>query len=155
MIEFLQSLMSALESEILVAMLVCAGTAILVSFWVPGVLLPIAASSGALLDAVPAAATVTLGALMGSMIIFTTTRFFAADRIPARVEAILRRHEERFRSQGAWFVFVLRLVGAPHFLVSSGSAVMPIRGWSFALATLLGLFPAIMLAAIAGSSLTN
>lgn len=39
------------ENEILIGLLFFVGTAIDIALWIPGLLLPIAASSGALLDA--------------------------------------------------------------------------------------------------------
>ena len=150
----LSSLSNLPDSDILIGLLLFAGTAVLIALWVPGVLLPIAASSGALLDATSGATVVAGGALVGSMVIFATTRRFGADRIPPRIAEFLARFEARFKSRGAWFVIVSRLVGAPHFLTSAGYAMMPIRAPAFALATLLGSAPAIVAAAIAGSSLT-
>ncbi|MGI8931922.1 MAG: VTT domain-containing protein [Sphingomicrobium sp.] len=145
----------AFESEVLIAGVIFAGTAIIIALWVPGVLLPIAASSGALLDTWSATAAVTFGALAGSLIIFTTTRHFAQGRVPPRIARFLHRFEAGFKARGAWLVLGLRLIGAPHFLVSAGSAVMPVKTSAFALATLLGLLPAILLAAMAGSALGN
>lgn len=142
-----------LENQLLIGVAFFAATTLFIALWVPGVLLPLAASLGALLDAWVAGAVVTFGALLGSMIIFATTRHFADGRIPPRIGSFLVRFEGRFKSRGAWFVLGLRLVGAPHFLVSSGSALTRIHPLSFALATLLGLFPTIILAAIAGSSI--
>lgn len=140
------------ENELLIAGLLFAGTAMLVALWMPGVLLPIAASSGALLNVWAGTAVVALGALAGSMVIFVTTRRLASDRVPARIAAFVTRFEASFHRQGAWMVFGLRLTGAPHFLVSSASALTPMRASSFALATLAGLAPAILIAALAGSA---
>lgn len=139
-------------NDILLGLFFFAGTAILIAMWVPGFLLPVAASSGALLDAWWGTAAVACGALVGSMAIFVMARHFGTERVPAPVTAFLKRFEHRFRTQGAWYVFVLRLVGAPHFLISAGSALMPIRATRFAGATLAGMIPAILLAAIAGSA---
>ena len=141
------------ENELLLAGLVFAATTAVIALWVPGLLLPIAASSGAVLDAWTATGVVSLGALAGSMVIFATTRRFAGDRVPAKIAAFLPRFEARFRSRGAWCVFGLRLVGAPHFLVSAGSALTPMPARSFALATLAGMAPAILLASLAGSAI--
>ena len=142
-----------LENDVLVALLLFAGTAIVIALWIPGMLLPIAASSGALIDTWPATAVVVLGALVGSMTIFATTRHFATGHVPPRFAAFLTRFEARFKSHGAWLVLGLRLVGAPHFLVSASSGVMPIKASWFALATVLGLFPAVLIGAAAGAAL--
>ena len=100
-----------------------------------------------------ATGVVSLGALVGSMVIFLTTRRLARDRVPARIAAFLESFEAGLSARGAWLVFGLRLMGAPHFLVSTASALTPIRASSFALATLAGLTPAILMAALAGSAL--
>lgn len=142
-----------LQNDVLVALLLFAGTAIVIALWIPGMLLPIAASSGALINVWPATAAVVLGALAGSMVIFATTRHFAAGHVPPKFAAFLTRYEAQFKAHGAWLVLGLRLVGAPHFLVSASSGLMPIKASSFALATLLGLFPAVLIGAAAGSAL--
>lgn len=151
--QLLAGIPTLLENDALIAVALFAGTAILVALWVPGVLMPLAASSAAMLDVWSATAVVVFGALVGSMIIFATTRRFAKGRVPPRIAVFLARFEARFRSRGAWFVLGLRLVGAPHFLVSASSALMPIKASSFALATFVGLIPAILLAAVAGSAI--
>ncbi len=153
--DFLVLAPTLLENELLIGLFFFAGTAIVISLWIPGFLLPIAASSGALLDAWWGTAAVAGGALVGSMAIFATARHFGNDRVPVKIAPFLIRFEKRFRSHGAWCVLLLRLVGAPHFLVSAGSAFMPIRARSFALATLAGMIPTILLAAAMGSSLAT
>lgn len=144
---------SLAENELLLAGIVFAATATIIALWVPGLLLPIAATSGAVMDAWIATGVVSLGALAGSMVIFATTRRFASGRVPARVESFLEEFEGRFHSGGAWVVFGLRLVGTPHFLVSAGSALTPMPARSFAAATLAGMAPAILLASLAGSAI--
>ena len=154
MIEALFAWLPALaENELLLAGILFAMTTTIIALWVPGLLLPIAASSGAMLDAWTAAGAVTLGAVAGSMIIFVTTRRFASGRVPARVAAAVESFEARFHASGAWAVFGLRLVGTPHFLVSAASALTPMRARSFAVATLAGMAPAILLASLAGSAI--
>ena len=141
------------DNQLLVAGAIFAATATIIALCVPGLLLPIAASSGALMNAWTATGVVSLGALTGSMMIFLTARHVAHDRIPARIAGYLEAFEAKFRARGAWLVFGLRLVGTPHFLVSGASALVPIRASSFALATLAGLLPTIMMAALAGSAI--
>jgi hypothetical protein len=120
--EFLISAATILENDVLVALFFFAGTAIVISLWIPGFLLPIAASSGAVLDAWSGSIAVACGALAGSMAIFATSRRVGQDRLPARLAGFLHRFEDQFRSHGAWCVLLLRLIGAPHFLVSGKRA---------------------------------
>ncbi|HVF37044.1 MAG TPA: VTT domain-containing protein [Sphingomicrobium sp.] len=154
MIEILPDWLPMLaDNELLVAAVVFAVTTALIALWIPGVLLPIAASASALLNFWAATVIVTLGALVGSMIIFVVTRRLAHDRVPAKISEFVEACEKRFRARGAWLVLGLRLIGTPHFLVSAGSALMPVRASSFALATLAGMAPAILMAALAGSAI--
>lgn len=141
------------DNELLLAAIILAVTTAVVALWLPGLLLPIAASSGAVMDVWTAAGVVSMGALAGSLIIFATTRRFARDRVPAKVASFVTAFETRFHAGGAWVVFGLRLVGTPHFLVSAASALTPMPARNFALATLAGMMPAILLASLAGSAL--
>ena len=141
------------ENELLLAAMILVVTTTVVALWLPGLVLPIAASSGALMNAWTATGAVSLGALVGSMIIFATTRRFARDRVPAKVASFVTAFEARFHASGAWLVFGLRLAGTPHFLVSAASALTPMPARNFALATLAGMLPAILLASLAGSAI--
>jgi uncharacterized membrane protein YdjX (TVP38/TMEM64 family) len=138
---------------ILLAGIFFVATAALVALCVPGVLLPIALSSGALLGAWEAAAAVALGAVAGSQLFFLLTRRYAGERLRRRLGKRFEGFRHRFAAHGLWYLIALRLVGAPHLLVAGGSALMPIRASRFALATLIGLLPAIAIAAATGSAL--
>lgn len=146
-------MLALLESEMLVAGFFFVATAALIALCVPGVLMPMALSSGALLGGWGAAAVVALGAVAGSQLFFLTARHFAGDRLRARLGNRLEIFERRFAAHGAWYVIGLRLVGTPHFVVTAGSALMPIRSSTFAAATLLGFLPAIAIAAATGSAI--
>lgn len=146
-------MLALFESEVLVAGFFFVATAILIALCVPGVLIPMALSSGALLGGWGAAAVVALGAVAGSQLFFLSARSFAGDRLRARLGKRLEPFERRFAAHGTWYVIGLRLVGTPHFVVTAGSALMPIRSSSFAAATLLGFLPAIAIAAATGSAI--
>ena len=128
------------------------GTALLVGLCVPGVLIPLATTSGALIGPWAAAAMVGLGALAGSQLMFVATRRIAGDRVRAKVGKQLQWFEQRIATNGWWQIVALRLVGAPHFLVTGCSALLPVRSSAFAAATLVGMAPAIILASLAGSA---
>ena len=142
-----------LDSELLLAGLFFAATAVLIALCVPGILLPMALSSGALLGPLGASAVVVLGAAVGSQIFFLSARHFLGDRVRGRLGDRLLSFEQRFAVQGLWYVIALRVIGAPHFLVTAASALTPIRPAKFALATMLGFLPAVALAAATGSAI--
>jgi uncharacterized membrane protein YdjX (TVP38/TMEM64 family) len=151
MIEGVAAVTAALESDLIVAALVFLGTTMLILLCVPGVLVPMAVSSGSLLGgwAVP---VVALGALVGSQILFVGIRHVDGGRLRAKLGSRLVRFEQRIARHGLWYVVVLRLIGAPHFLVTASSALLPVRPSSFAIASLAGFLPIIALAAAAGSA---
>lgn len=149
----LQPALAAFDSELLLAAIVFMATAILFALCVPGVLIPIAISSGALLGAWEAAGVVALGAVAGSQLVFVTTRQFAGDRLRARFGTRIEAFELRFAAHGFSYLILLRLLGAPHLLVTAGSAASRVRAATFAAATLIGLLPVISLAAAGGSAI--
>ena len=145
--------LSGFQSELIVAGLFFLVTAALVALCVPGVLLPMALSSGALIGAWEAGAAVALGAVAGSQLFFLGTRHFAADRLRERLGNRFEAFQRRFSAHGLLYVVGLRIIGAPHFLVTGGSALVPMRASSFAAATVLGFLPAIGIAAATGSAI--
>ena len=150
--ESLSWLAAAIRNELFLAALFFTATAVLIAFCVPGILIPAAAASGAILGPIGATAAVALGALAGSQLFFVVARSIARDRLSSRLGGRLEAFRQKVTRYGLWYVMGLRLIGAPHFLVTAASALIPIRHSTFALATLLGLLPVIAIAATAGSS---
>jgi uncharacterized membrane protein YdjX (TVP38/TMEM64 family) len=149
----LAPLLALFDSELLVAAIFFLATAILIAFCVPGVLLPIAIGSGAVLGPWGASAAVLLGAAAGSQLLFLAARHFAGERVQARLGPRLHAFQDRFAARGIWYVIGLRVIGTPHFLVTAASALTPMRSSKFAAATLLGFLPAVTLAAATGSAI--
>ena len=145
-------LAALMGSELLLGLALLAVTATLVACGVPGVLVPISFSSGALLGGWLGMLCVIAGAVLGSQVVFVTTRRWLAARVRRRWGERLRHFDRAISKRGFYYLLSLRLVGVPHVLVSAAGAVSAIRARSFALATLLGFLPAIALAAMAGSA---
>ena len=139
-------------NELLLALVFLTVTATLVALGVPGVLMPISFSSGALLGGWFGMLVVIAGALLGSQALFVVTRRWLGDRLRRRWGEQLARFDRKMEQRGFYYLLGLRLVGAPHLLVTTSSALSAIRTRSFLLATLFGLLPAITLAAMAGSA---
>ena len=141
------------DNEMLLAGLVFVATATLIALCIPGVILPMALSSGALIGAWEATAAVAFGAVAGSQLFFLATRRLAGERVRDRLGARFDPFQRRFAAHGLWYVVGLRLIGAPHFVVTAGSALMTMRASSFAVATLIGVLPASLIAAATGSAI--
>ena len=139
-------------SEVLLGLALLTLTATLVAFGVPGVLLPLSFSSGALLGGWLGMLVVVAGAVLGSHALFVATRGWLAARVRRRWGDRLRRFDDNVSRRGFFYLLGLRLAGAPHMLVTAASGLSAIRARSFVLATLLGFLPAITLAAMAGSA---
>ena len=139
-------------SEVLLGLALLTLTAALVGSGVPGVVLPLSFSSGALLGGWLGMVVVAAGAVLGSHALFVVTRRWLAERVRRRWGAKLKRFDHAVGKRGFYYLLGLRLAGVPHMLVTASCALSTIRPRSFALATLLGFLPAIALAAMAGSA---
>lgn len=139
-------------NEWLLGLGLAAITAALVGLGVPGMLIPLSFSSGALLGTWEGMAPVLAGALIGSHAVFVGTRKWFGPRVTRRWGERLRRFDAEIARRGLLYLVMLRLVGAPHLLVTAASALSPVRARGFVLATLLGFLPAIALASAAGSA---
>jgi uncharacterized membrane protein YdjX (TVP38/TMEM64 family) len=128
-------------------------TAILVAFGIPGVLVPLSFSSGALLGGWAGMLVVIAGAVIGSHVLFVATRRWLSARVRRRWGGRFERFDGEMAKRGFYYLLGLRLAGTPHVLVTASSALSAIRARSFVLATLLGFLPAIALASMAGSAL--
>lgn len=141
-----------LGSELLLGLTFLALTATFIALGLPGMLLPISFSSGALLGGWTGMTVVVLGAVIGSHVLFLVTRRWLAASIRRRWNDRLAKYDRDIAQRGFYYLLGLRLAGAPHMLVTGACALSTIRARSFALATLLGFLPAIALASAAGSA---
>ena len=143
---------SLLGSDVLLGFAFLALTAAVMASGTPGALLPISFSSGALLGGWLGMLCVIAGAVLGSQVVFVTTRRWLAARVRRRWGERLHRFDRAISKRGFYYLLGLRLVGTPHLLLTTSSALSAIPARSFLLATLFGLLPAITLAAMAGSA---
>lgn len=142
-----------LANELLLGLTFVALTAALVASGVPGVLVPLSLSSGALLGGWLGMVVVVSGAVIGSHVLFVVTRRWLGARIRRRWGERLARFDRAISRRGFFYLLGLRLTGVPHLLVTGASALSAIPPRRFAFATLLGFLPAIALSAMAGSAL--
>lgn len=146
-------LASLAGSEMLLGLALLTLTAALVGFGVPGVLVPLSFSSGALLGGWLGMLVVVAGAVLGSHALFVATRRWLGAWFRQRWGARLERFDHAVGKRGFYYLIGLRLAGVPHVLVTASSALSAMRARSFALATMLGFLPAIALSAMAGSAI--
>lgn len=115
------SLLALVQGDVALAGLLFVGTAALVALCVPGVITAMSISAAAMLGGWAAVPVVTLGALVGSHILFLGIRRVDSGRTRAKLGPRFDGFERRFARHGLWYVVGLRLCGAPHFLVTAGA----------------------------------
>lgn len=141
------------ESEWLLGLAFLTLTATITALGVPGVLVPLSFSSGALLGGWEGMLVVVAGAVIGSHALFLATRRWMGGAVRRRWGERLERFDRDMARRGFFYLLGLRLFGAPHLLVTAASALSAVRSRSFVLATMLGFLPAITLASMAGSAI--
>jgi uncharacterized membrane protein YdjX (TVP38/TMEM64 family) len=151
-LEFLTSLEALLQSETALALALFGLTAALIACCIPGMIVPLSVSSGALLGGWQGIVVVSAGAVLGSQALFLATRHLMQHRMRSRYGGRIANFEKHFARRGFFYIVGLRLIGAPHFLVTAGCALSTVRTRSFAAATLIGILPVISLTSVAGSA---
>lgn len=149
----LAALMPMVGGAVGVAVLLYVATTTLTTLSVPGMLIPISITGGALVGPGPAILAVAGGGLTGSLLLFLLITRFGTARLHHRFGDRLQGIEDRFGKLGPWAVAGLRVAGVPAPLVAAGAALTHMRPSLFALATLAGLLPSVVLAATGSSAL--
>ena len=152
-LDWLEAALALPLGELWVGLGFLALTASVYASGVPGTLLPISFSSGALLGGALGMLTVGTGALIGA-----TVLYLFLERGPrARLSNKYGHHLERldnWASRGGIFpIIALRLAGLPHLAVTALCALASVGTRRYAVATAVGVLPAIALSSIAGASL--
>ncbi|ANY20945.1 SNARE associated Golgi protein [Tsuneonella dongtanensis] len=120
---------------------------------VPGTLLPISFSSGALLGGLLGMAAVATGALIGSLVLYALLERGSQSALREKYGERLEKLE-KFAARGGIFPIIgLRLAGIPHIAVTGLCALAAVGRNRYAAATMIGTFPAIALSATAGAAL--
>ena len=114
---------------------------------IPGMIIPMSLTGGLLLGPWLGVVAVATGAMTGSLVLFALARRFGAEKLRRRFGSRLAPLEDRLARLGPYAVVALRVVGAPGPLITAGAAMTSMARTPFALATLAGLLPSVVLAA--------
>jgi len=150
-IETMIGLAAMPEAALLVPLALGAMAVMFVGLSVPGTVTPLSFLSGMLMG-IGGILVVALGALVGSHLLFLASRHFLRERMEKRFGERLSGVQDHLARKGPAYVAGARLAGVPGLLVTAGCAAAPISARSFGGASLLGMLPAITLAATAGSA---
>ena len=152
-VDRLEAMLAMPFGEVWLAAAILGLTASIYASGIPGALLPISFSSGALLGGVLGIATVAAGALVGALVLYAL--FARGSQVTLRLKYAdrLKRLDDLAARGGILPIVGLRLVGVPHVAVTALCALAAVGPRRYALATIVGLFPAIALSATAGAAL--
>lgn len=150
--DLIQQFSGFFQNDAAIALVIFGLVTALVSLGIPGVVVPMSVSSGAMLGGLAGMAVVALGALAGSQVLFLVSRRVLKDAARRKIGERLAAFERKVQKHGFYYVLGLRLVGVPHLFVTSASAVTPMSSRAFAAATLLGTLPVVALSAHLGAA---
>jgi len=151
-IDLLYTLADTLDSDVVLALAFLGVTTAVMAAGIPWLILPLSFSSGVLLGGRLGVAVMLAGAVIGTQLLFFGVRRWLAAPVRRRLGDRLERYDREISKRGFFYLVGLRLMGAPNLLVSSACALSPVRARTFALATLIGIAPAIVLAVTAGTA---
>ena len=149
----LEAILAMPFGEVWLAAAVLGLTASIYASGIPGALLPISFSSGALLGGALGMAAVTVGALLGALVLYALMERGSQATLRRKYGARLKRLDDLASRGGILPIIGLRLVGVPHVAVTALCAIAAVGVRRYALATIVGVFPAIALSALAGAAL--
>lgn len=112
--------------------------------------------AGALFGLAAGVALVSLAATLGAVLAFLAARHLLRERVRARLGDRASGIESGLRRDGAFYLFSLRLIPAlPFFAVNLLMGLTPIRVWTYAWVSLVGMLPATVIYVNAGRQLAR
>jgi uncharacterized membrane protein YdjX (TVP38/TMEM64 family) len=152
-LDSIQALLAAPFGEVWVALGFFTLAASVYASGVPGTLLPISFSSGALLGGALGMLAVGLGAVLGSLVLYKVLERGSRGALRSRYGHHLDRLDGWAQRGGILPLIGLRLVGLPHLAVTAVCALAAVGPRRYGVATAVGVLPAIALSSIAGAAI--
>lgn len=147
-----ESLLAMPFGEAWLALALFALTATVYATGVPGTLLPISFSSGLLLGSAAGMVVVAAGAMLGAQALYAALERGSRTALRRKYGKHLDRLEGFAARGGILPIIALRLAGLPHMAVTGLCALAAVGSRRYALATAVGVLPAIALSSFAGAS---
>ncbi|MDT8410467.1 MAG: FAD-dependent oxidoreductase [Wenzhouxiangellaceae bacterium] len=113
-------------------------------------------AGGALFGLGVGTVAVSVSSTIGATLVFLAARFLFRDAIQKKFKKRLRAINEGVEKDGAFYLLALRLVPAfPFWVINLVMALTPIRTWTYAWVSLVGMFPATLVYVNAGTQLSQ
>lgn len=151
--ESVEAVLAMPFGEFWVAFAVLGPAASIYASGIPGALLPISFSSGALLGGALGMAAVSAGALVGALVLYALLERGPKVALRRKYGNRLKQVDDLVSRRGILLIIGLRLVGVPHVAVTVLCAMASVSVRRYAQATIVGVFPAIALATAAGAAI--
>ncbi len=113
-------------------------------------------AGGAIFGFVQGTVLVSLASTLGATLAFLLARFLFRDAVQARFGRHLKAVNEGIERDGAFYLFMLRLVPVfPFFVINLVMALTPMRAWTFLLVSQVGMLAGTMVYVNAGTQLAQ
>ncbi len=111
---------------------------------------------GYLFGVLPGAIFSTIAAVLGAYVLFLFTRYFFGHSLQAKYADRLHRINHEIHINGIYYMIILRLLPfVPFFLVNVLFGLTKVPAFTFVWTTIVGVFPATLLYALAGEQLQH
>lgn len=111
---------------------------------------------GAVFGLLVGTALVSLASTAGATLAFLVARYLFRDAVQERFGDRLQTINRGVEREGAFYLFTLRLVPAfPFFVINLAMALTPVRTWTFAWVSWLGMLPGTLVYVNAGTQLAG
>lgn len=149
-------LLAFIDRNFLAALLIYVGTYIVMAaLSLPGAAI-LTLAGGALFGLVAGTLAVSLASTVGATLVFLAARFLFRESVQKRFGKRLKRINEGVERDGAFYLLALRLVPIfPFWVINLVMALTPIRTWTYAWVSLVGMFPATVVYVNAGTQLAQ
>jgi len=128
----------------------------LLAVWVPGALVTMSFTAGALFGLVSGTIIVCLASLAGSALSFLAARYILRDWVKERFGRGLSFLDRGIGSDGPFYLLTLRLTSmVPPLIINIGMGLTAMRLRTFALFSLVGAVPSTMLYVNAGTQMAS
>lgn len=128
----------------------------LLAVWVPGALVTLSVTAGALFGLVGGTIIVCLAAVAGSAFSFLIARYVLRDWVKRRFQRSLAFIDRGISADGPFYLLTLRLTSiVPPFIINFGMGLTGMKLRTFALVSALGAIPTTMLYVNAGTQVAT
>ncbi|MFW7378101.1 MAG: TVP38/TMEM64 family protein [Oligoflexus sp.] len=111
-------------------------------------------AGGALFGLMTGTILVSFASTIGASLAFLVARYLLKDSIQTKFGDKLHSINQRLSEEGAFYLFTLRLIPAfPFFIINLVMGLTPMRVWTFAFVSQIGMLPATIVYVNAGTQL--